>query len=81
MNFSSEKIKRLMTAVTDLKEHQHFKQRPLVRKEMCSDERPLLKTLIFFEISYGSYQLFTLFITVYAVFYSFLVDFGSVGLS
>ena len=54
----------MITAVTDLKEYQRFEQRPFVRKKTCSehvsfsDEELLLETLIFFEISYGSYQPF-----------------------
>ena len=45
--------------MTDLKEY-HFEQRPFVRKETCFflDERALLETLIFSEVSYGSYQPF-----------------------
>ena len=51
-----------MTSVTDLKEFQRFEQRPFVREKTSfferkrfSDEGPLLETLEFFEISYGSY--------------------------
>ena len=69
----------LITAVTDLKQFQRFEQRPFVRERNISfsEERPLFETLEFLEISHGSYQPFNfLFNTVYAVLYSYIIDWG-----
>ena len=48
-----EKVKRLITAVTDLKEFQRLERRSFFR------EGTFLETLGFFEICHSSYQLFT----------------------
>ena len=69
-------VQWLVTAVTDLKEFQHFEQWALIReRNVFPDKRLLLEMMEFFEINHGSYQpfnFFTLFDTICAVFYFYI---------